>query len=173
MVGKEFGVGDAVGRDSEAAVGQAPDFRPPSTPSPAKRPVRRRDDGGRLSRRAGVTDGLKVLKLDDNTILICRSGQRSTGQCFMTWDASGHGLPDMGRATRERGLDPRLRPCPLARRWPGQVKSDTTSYAMFLRNGLPADLRGHHWREGPRHRRRRPDRCARREEREGQSQLAA
>lgn len=55
----------------------------------------------------------------------------------MTWDASGLGLPDMGRVTRERGLDPHLRPCPLARRWPGHVKSDTTSYAMFSEMDFP------------------------------------
>ena len=43
-----------------------------------------------------VLDALKELKLEDNTIVVFASDNGPTGHYFMTWDASGLGLPDMG-----------------------------------------------------------------------------
>ena len=82
-----------------------------------------------------VLDALKELKLDDNTIVVFASDNGPTGQYFMTWDASGLGMPDMGSPGPFRGslgdaYEGSIRTCCLVR-WPGHVKPDTTSNAMF------------------------------------------
>jgi len=82
-----------------------------------------------------VLDALKELKLDDNTIVVFASDNGPTGQYFMTWDASGLGLPDMGSPGPFRGAlgdatEGSIRTFCFIR-WPGHVQPDTTSYAMF------------------------------------------
>src|ERR1035441_10442239 len=54
---------------------------------------------------------------------------------FKNWDASGLGAPDMGNGGPFRGdlgeaTEGSIRTCAFIR-WPGHVKPDTTSYAMF------------------------------------------
>ena len=82
-----------------------------------------------------VMDALKELKLDDTTILVFASDDGPTGQYFMTWDASGLGLPDMGSPGPFRGSlgdanEGSVRTFAFVR-WPGHVKPDTASNAMF------------------------------------------
>jgi arylsulfatase len=82
-----------------------------------------------------VLDALKELKIEDNTIVVFASDNGPTGQYFMTWDASGLGAPDMGSPGPFRGAlgeatEGSIRTFAFIR-WPGQVKPNTTSYAMF------------------------------------------
>ena len=82
-----------------------------------------------------VLDALKELKIEDNTIVVFASDNGPTGQYFMTWDASGLGMPDMGSPGPFRGslgeaTEGSIRTFAFIR-WPGHVKPDTTSYAMF------------------------------------------
>jgi len=80
-----------------------------------------------------VMDALKELKIEDNTILVFASDNGPTGQYFKDWDALG--APDMGSPGPFRGslgeaTEGSLRTFCFIR-WPGHVKPDTTSYAMF------------------------------------------
>ncbi len=82
-----------------------------------------------------VLDTLKELQVEDNTIVVFASDNGPTGQYFMTWDASGLGLPDMGNSGPFRGAlgeatEGSIRTFCFVR-WPGKVKPGTTSYAMF------------------------------------------
>jgi len=82
-----------------------------------------------------VLDTLKELGLDDKTIVVFASDNGPTGQYFMTWDASGLGLPDMGSPGPFRGslgdaTEGSIRTFAFVR-WPGQIKPNSTSYAMF------------------------------------------
>ncbi len=82
-----------------------------------------------------VLDTLKELGLEDKTIVVFASDNGPTGQYFMTWDASGLGLPDMGSPGPFRGslgdaTEGSIRTFAFVR-WPGQVKPNSTSYAMF------------------------------------------
>ena len=45
-----------------------------------------------------VLDALKELNLEDKTIVVLASDNAPPGQYFMTWDASGLGLPDHGQS---------------------------------------------------------------------------
>jgi len=82
-----------------------------------------------------VLDALKELKIEDNTIVVFASDNGPSGQYFMTWDASGLGLPDMGSPGPFRGslgepTEGSIRTFAFIR-WPGHVQPNTTSYAMF------------------------------------------
>ena len=82
-----------------------------------------------------VLDALKELKLEDNTIVVFASDNGPTGHYFMTWDASGLGLPDMGNSGPFRGAlgeatEGSIRTFAFIR-WPGKVKPSTSSNAMF------------------------------------------
>ncbi len=82
-----------------------------------------------------VLDALKELKLEDNTIVVFASDNGPTGHYFMTWDASGLGLPDMGNSGPFRGAlgeatEGSIRTFAFIR-WPGKVKLGTSSNAMF------------------------------------------
>jgi len=90
-----------------------------------------------------VLDTLKDLKIDDNTIVVFASDNGPSGEYFMTWDASGLGAPDMGSPGPFRGAlgeatEGSIRTFAFIR-WPGHVKPDTVSYAMFsIMDFLPA-----------------------------------
>ena len=82
-----------------------------------------------------VLDALKEMKVEDNTIVVFASDNGGTGHYFKNWDASGLGAPDMGNGGPFRGdlgeaTEGSIRTCAFIR-WPGHVKPDTTSYAMF------------------------------------------
>jgi len=82
-----------------------------------------------------VMDALKALKIEDNTILVFASDNGGTGLYFKNWDASGLGAPDMGNNGPFRGdlgdaTEGSIRTFCFIR-WPGHVKPDTSSYAMF------------------------------------------
>jgi arylsulfatase A-like enzyme len=82
-----------------------------------------------------VLDALKELNVEDNTIVVFASDNGGTGQYFKNWDSSGLGAPDMGNNGPFRGdlgevTEGSIRTFCFIR-WPGHVKPDTTSYAMF------------------------------------------
>jgi len=80
-----------------------------------------------------VMDALKELKIEDNTILVFASDNGPTG--FPLKDFGNLGSPDMGSPGPFRGAlgeatEGSIRTFCFIR-WPGQIKPDTTSYAMF------------------------------------------
>ena len=89
-----------------------------------------------------VLDALKDLRIDDNTIVVFASdnGPIGLGRARIRQPGiAGHGQPGPFRG--ELGDAPRARSAPSAFiRWPGHVKPDTTSYAMFSDHGFLADL---------------------------------
>ncbi len=82
-----------------------------------------------------ILDTLKELGLDDNTIVVFASDNGGTGQYFKEWDSTGLGAPDMGNNGPFRGdlgevTEGSIRTFCFIR-WPGHVKPDTSTYAMF------------------------------------------
>ena len=80
-----------------------------------------------------VLDALKELKIEDNTLVVFASDNGPTGDYFKNWSALG--APDMGSPGPFRGslgeaTEGSIRTFVFIR-WPGQVKPNTTSYAMF------------------------------------------
>lgn len=80
-----------------------------------------------------VLDALKAAGVDDNTIVVFASDNGPTGPEFSNWSALG--VPDMGSPGPFRGrlgaaTEGSIRTFAFIR-WPGHVKPDTQSYAMF------------------------------------------
>ena len=80
-----------------------------------------------------VLDALKRAKIDNNTIVVYASDNGPTGDEFKNW--SDLGIPDMGSPGPFRGAlgaasEGSVRTFCFIR-WPGHVKPDTKSYAMF------------------------------------------
>ena len=79
-----------------------------------------------------VLDALKELKIEDNTLVVFASDNGPTGDYFKNWSALG--APDMGSPGPFRGslgdaTEGSIRTFAFIR-WPGQVKPNTSSYAM-------------------------------------------
>jgi arylsulfatase len=80
-----------------------------------------------------VLDTVKDLGLDSNTIVVFASDNGPFGECAREF--GNDGTPDMGSSGPYRGelgevTEGSIRTCAIIR-WPGQIKPDTTSYAMF------------------------------------------
>ena len=80
-----------------------------------------------------ILDALKELKLDDDTILMFASDNGPQGETAR--EMGNQGTPDMGNSGPFRGelgeaTEGAIRTFAFIR-WPGHVKADTTSYAMF------------------------------------------
>jgi arylsulfatase len=80
-----------------------------------------------------VLDAFKELGIDDNTILVFASDNGPSGEAFREY--GNQGTPDMGSPGPFRGelgevTEGSIRTCCFIR-WPGHVKANTTSYAMF------------------------------------------
>ncbi|WP_218918100.1 arylsulfatase [Falsihalocynthiibacter arcticus] len=80
-----------------------------------------------------VFDALKEAGVDDNTIVVFASDNGPTGLEFSNWSALG--APDMGssgpfRGRLGAGTEGSIRTFAFIR-WPGHVKPNTDSYAMF------------------------------------------
>ena len=80
-----------------------------------------------------VMDALKALGIDDDTILIFASDNGPQGMTVR--ELGNSGTPDSGFSGPFRGelgdaSEGAVRTCAFVR-WPGHVKPDTTSYAMF------------------------------------------
>jgi arylsulfatase len=86
-----------------------------------------------------VLDALKELKIEDNTLVVFASDNGPTGDYFKNWSALG--APDMGSPGPFRGslgdaTEGSIRTFAFIR-WPGQVKPNTSSYAMTIMDFLP------------------------------------
>jgi arylsulfatase A-like enzyme len=80
-----------------------------------------------------ILDALKELSIDDNTILVFASDNGPQGETAR--EMGNEGTPDMGNSGPFRGelgeaTEGSIRTFAFIR-WPGHVKPDTTSYAMF------------------------------------------
>ena len=80
-----------------------------------------------------VLDALKELNIDDNTIVVFASDNGPSG--WILRELGNLGTPDMGNAGPFRGelgeaTEGSIRTFCFIR-WPGHVKPNTTSYAMF------------------------------------------
>lgn len=80
-----------------------------------------------------ILDTLKSVGVDDNTIVVFASDNGSFGEAAREF--GNQGTPDMGNAGPFRGelgevTEGSIRTCAIVR-WPGHVKPNTTSYAMF------------------------------------------
>jgi arylsulfatase A-like enzyme len=80
-----------------------------------------------------VLDTLKELAVDDNTIVVFASDNGPYGEAAREF--GNNGTPDMGSPGPFRGelgevTEGAIRTAALIR-WPGKIKPDTTSYAMF------------------------------------------
>ena len=80
-----------------------------------------------------ILDALKTLGIDDNTILMFASDNGPQGETAREF--GNQGTPDMGNCGPFRGelgeaTEGAIRTFAFIR-WPGHVKPDTTSYAMF------------------------------------------
>ncbi|HEX8800911.1 MAG TPA: sulfatase-like hydrolase/transferase, partial [Terriglobales bacterium] len=80
-----------------------------------------------------IMDAMKELGLDDNTILVFASDNGPAGEAEREF--GNLGSPDMGNSGPFRGelgevTEGSIRTCAIIR-WPGHVKPNTTSYAMF------------------------------------------
>ena len=80
-----------------------------------------------------VLDALKAAGVEDNTIVVFASDNGPTGPEFSNWSALG--VPDMGSSGPFRGRlgaasEGSVRTFAFIR-WPGHVKPDSKSYAMF------------------------------------------
>ena len=80
-----------------------------------------------------IMDTLKELGVDDNTIVVFASDNGPYGEAAREF--GNQGTPDMGNAGPFRGelgevTEGSIRTCAIIR-WTGQVKQNTSSYAMF------------------------------------------
>src|SRR6201993_710174 len=80
-----------------------------------------------------ILDTLKELGIDDSTLVVFASDNGPYGQTAREF--GNDGTPDMGNSGPFRGelgevTEGAIRTCAIIR-WPGQVKPNTTSYAMF------------------------------------------
>jgi arylsulfatase A-like enzyme len=80
-----------------------------------------------------ILDTLKELDVDDNTIVVFASDNGPYGQAAREF--GNQGTPDMGSPGPFRGelgevTEGSIRTAAIIR-WPGQVKPNTSSYAMF------------------------------------------
>jgi len=80
-----------------------------------------------------IIDALKRLGVDDNTLLVFASDNGPSGEAFREYGNAG--TPDMGSSGPFRGelgevTEGSIRTFCFIR-WPGHIKPDTTSYAMF------------------------------------------
>jgi arylsulfatase len=80
-----------------------------------------------------ILDALKALGVDDNTLLVFASDNGPSGEAFREYGNAG--TPDMGSPGPFRGelgevTEGSIRTFCFIR-WPGHVRPDTTSYAMF------------------------------------------
>src|SRR5262249_6747915 len=80
-----------------------------------------------------ILDALKELGIDDNTILVFASDNGPAGEAER--EIGNQGTPDMGNSGPFRGelgevTEGSIRTFCFIR-WPGHIKPDTTSYAMF------------------------------------------
>ena len=80
-----------------------------------------------------ILDTLKELGVEDNTIVVFASDNGPSGEAVREF--GNQGTPDMGNAGPHRGelgevTEGSIRTAAIIR-WPGKVKPDTTSYAMF------------------------------------------
>ncbi len=80
-----------------------------------------------------ILDTLKELGVENNTIVVFASDNGPYGEAAREF--GNHGTPDMGNSGPFRGelgevTEGSIRTCCIIR-WPGQVKANTTSYAMF------------------------------------------
>ena len=80
-----------------------------------------------------ILDTLKALGVDDNTIVVFASDNGPQGETVREF--GNQGTPDMGNSGPFRGelgevTEGAIRTCAIIR-WPGHIKPDTTSYAMF------------------------------------------
>jgi arylsulfatase len=80
-----------------------------------------------------ILDALKRFGVDDNTIVVFASDNGPYGEAAREF--GNQGTPDMGSPGPFRGelgevTEGSIRTCAIIR-WPGHVKPDTTSYAMF------------------------------------------
>jgi arylsulfatase len=80
-----------------------------------------------------ILDTLKELGVDNDTIVVFASDNGPYGETAREF--GNHGTPDMGNAGPFRGelgevTEGAIRTAALIR-WPGQIKPNTTSYAMF------------------------------------------
>ena len=80
-----------------------------------------------------ILDALKELGVDDNTLLVFASDNGPQGETAR--EMGNQGSPDMGNSGPFRGelgeaTEGSIRTFCFVR-WPGKVKPDTSSYAMF------------------------------------------
>ena len=80
-----------------------------------------------------ILDTLKELGIDDNTIVVFASDNGPSGETVREF--GNQGTPDMGNSGPFRGelgevTEGSIRTAAIIR-WPGKVKPNTTSYAMF------------------------------------------
>jgi arylsulfatase len=80
-----------------------------------------------------ILDTLKELGVDDSTIVVFASDNGPSGEAVREF--GNQGTPDMGNAGPFRGelgevTEGSIRTAAIIR-WPGQIKPNTTSYAMF------------------------------------------
>lgn len=80
-----------------------------------------------------IMDELKALGEEDNTILVFASDNGPYGEAAREF--GNQGTPDMGNSGPFRGelgevTEGSIRTCAIIR-WPGHIKPDTTTYAMF------------------------------------------
>jgi arylsulfatase len=80
-----------------------------------------------------ILDALKELGVDNNTIVVFASDNGPFGEAAREFGNSG--TPDMGSSGPFRGelgevTEGAIRTAAIIR-WPGKIKPDTTSYAMF------------------------------------------
>jgi arylsulfatase A-like enzyme len=80
-----------------------------------------------------ILDTLKELGVDDNTVVVFASDNGPSGEDFREF--GNQGTPDMGNSGPFRGelgevTEGSIRTAAIIR-WPGKVKPNTTSYAMF------------------------------------------
>src|SRR5271166_2176034 len=117
-----------------------------------------------------ILDALKDLGIDDDTIVIFASDNGPSGDEFREF--GNQGTPDMGNTGPFRGnlgeaTEGSIRTAAIIR-WPGHVKPDVTSYAMFSEMELAAHTCQHCRRQDadrPANRRRRSERRAIRQKR--------
>ena len=98
-----------------------------------------------------ILDTLKELGVDNNTIVVFASDNGPSGETVREF--GNQGTPDMGNSGPFRGelgevTEGSIRTAAIIR-WPGKVKPNTTTYAMFsIMDFLPTFLRRRYFRVG-------------------------